>query len=123
MKGFVLFIFLIYSSTFSAQISVIGDGAFAPLVAAYKTEFLTMTGYRIQICFDSNKSIVDEAKNKFLGAYPKTDVYMVFDHPNFNLMVGDFRTLAAAEKIRLKIQGDFTISVIHKTLIKLPRVD
>jgi hypothetical protein len=38
-------------------------------------------------------------------------------------MVGDFRTLIAAEKIKLKIQGEFTVSIIHKSIIKLPRVD
>jgi accessory colonization factor AcfC len=123
MKSFVLFIFLVLSRTFQAQINVNGDRSFAPLVAAYKAEFSTMVGYRIQICFDPNKSVVDDAKNKFLAVYPKTETYMTFDNPNFNLFVGDFRTQIAAERIKSKIQGDFTISVIHRTIIKLPRVD
>jgi hypothetical protein len=122
MKGITI-LFLAFSNLCAAQIALRGVDSFEPLVASYKAEFTSMLGYRIQICFDNNKSVVDEAKNKFLTSYPKTPVYMVFENPNFNLMVGDFRTLIAAEKIRAKIQGEYTISVIHKTTIKLPRVD
>ena len=122
MKGITI-LFLAASTLCGAQISLRGVESFDPLVASYRSEFTSMSGYRIQICFDNNKSIVDDAKNKFLTSYPKIPVYMVFENPNFNLMVGDFRTLIAAEKMKAKIQGDFTISVIHKTTIKLPRVD
>ncbi len=122
MKG-ILLLFLGFSSHCFSQITIRGVDNIEPLVAAYRSDFVSMIGYRIQICFDSNKSIVDEAKSKFISAYPKTEVYMVFENPNFNLMVGDFRTLIAAEKMKAKIQGDFTISAIHKTTIKLPRVD
>ena len=122
MKGITI-LFLAFSNLCASQISLRGVDSFEPLVTSYKAEFSSMLGYRIQICFDNNKSVVDEAKNKFLTSYPKTPVYMVFENPNFNLMVGDFRTLIAAEKIRVKIQGEYTISVIHKTTIKLPRVD
>ena len=122
MKGITI-LFLAASTLCASQISLRGVDSFEPLVTSYKAEFSSMLGYRIQICFDNNKSVVDEAKNKFLTSYPKTPVYMVFENPNFNLMVGDFRTLIAAEKIRVKIQGEYTISVIHKTTIKLPRVD
>ena len=119
----ITILFLAFSNLCASQISLRGVDSFEPLVASYKAEFTSMLGYRIQICFDNNKSIVDDAKNKFLTSYPKIPVYMVFENPNFNLMVGDFRTLIAAEKIRVKIQGEYTISVIHKTTIKLPRVD
>ena len=122
MKGITI-LFLAVSTLCGAQISLRGVESFEPLVASYRSEFTSMSGYRIQICFDNNKSIVDDAKNKFLTSYPKIPVYMVFENPNFNLMVGDFRTLVSAEKIRAKIQGEYTISVIHKTTIKLPRVD
>jgi hypothetical protein len=116
-------IFLIFSSQSFTQISIKGDEPFAPLVAAYRADFSNMIGYRIQICFDSDKAVADEAKRKFVSLHPKTDVYMVFENPNFNLMVGDFRTKFDAEIMRAKIQGEFTISISHKTNIKLPRVD
>jgi hypothetical protein len=82
-----------------------------------------MSGYRLQICFDSDKSIIDEARNRFIGMYPKIDTYVTFEAPNFNLMVGDFRTLIEAEKIQSQIHGQFTIVIVHKTQINLPRID
>jgi hypothetical protein len=55
--------------------------------------------------------------------YPKIDTYVTFEAPNFNLMVGDFRTLIEAEKIQSEITGQFTIVIVHKTQINLPRID
>ena len=123
MNPYVLIIFLLVSFNWNAQITISGNEGISPLVTNYKEEWNAMPGYRLQICFDNNKSIVDEAKKKFLLLYPKINTYMVFEDPNFNLMVGDFRTLIAAEKIKLKIQGEFTVSIIHKAIIKLPRID
>jgi hypothetical protein len=82
-----------------------------------------MAGYRLQICFDSDKSIIDETRNRFISLYPKIDTYVTFEAPNFNLMVGDFRTLIEAEKIQAEIHGKFTIVIVHKTQINLPRID
>ena len=48
---------------------------------------------------------------------------MNFEDPNFNLMVGDYRNKIDAEKVQAKIQSLFTICVIHRTEIHLPRVD
>jgi hypothetical protein len=48
---------------------------------------------------------------------------MKFEAPNFNLKVGDFRTLIEAEKLKEKIMGEFTITIIHREYINLPRVD
>ena len=82
-----------------------------------------MSGYRLQICFDSDKSIIDEARNRFISMYPKIDTYVTFEAPNFNLMVGDFRTLIEAERIQAEIHGKFTVVIVHKTQINLPRID
>ena len=57
-------------------------------------------GYRLQICFDSNKDIVDDARDKFLKSYPLTDTYITFENPHFNLKVGDFRSRLEAEKVK-----------------------
>jgi len=123
MNPYALIVFLLISFNWNAQIAISVNEGVSPLVTSYKEEWNAMPGYRLQLCFDNNKSIVDEAKKKFLLLYPKINTYMVFEDPNFNLMVGDFRTLIAAEKIKLKIQGEFTVSIIHKSIIKLPRVD
>jgi hypothetical protein len=80
-------------------------------------------GYRVQICFDSDKNLVDQMRAKFISQYPKIDTYITFDAPNFNLKVGDFRTQIEAEKLKEKIIADYSITIIHKELINLPRVD
>ena len=80
-------------------------------------------GYRLQICLDSNKDIVEEARNKFLKLYPFTDTDITFDNPHFNLKVGNFRSRIEAEKIKREVFGEFVICIIHDELINLPRID
>jgi len=80
-------------------------------------------GYRLQICFDSDKRVIDEARDRFLKLYPMIDTYVEFEAPHFNLKVGDFRTRLEAEKIKREIFGEFVICIIHKDLIQLPRID
>lgn len=82
-----------------------------------------INGYRLQICFDSNKDIVDGARDKFLKIYPLTDTYITFENPHFNLKVGDFRSRNDAEKIKRNIFGEFVICLIHEELVNLPRID
>ena len=80
-------------------------------------------GYRLQICLDSNKDIIDKARDKYLKLYPLTDTYVNFENPHFNLKVGDFRSRIEAEKIKREIFGEFVISIIHEEMINLPRID
>ena len=82
-----------------------------------------ITGYRIQLFFDSNKSAVDEARSKFMSLYPKVDTYVAYVAPHFFLKVGDFRTQMEAEKIKSKVENQFPTSNIIKEKINLPRID
>ncbi|MFM6913783.1 MAG: hypothetical protein ACKOXP_09305 [Flavobacteriales bacterium] len=113
---------LFFSPKFvGAQVVIDADPRVEDQIA--KKSSKQMPGYRLQICFDSDKSVIDEARNRFISMYPKIDTYVTFEAPNFNLMVGDFRTLIEAEKIQEEITGKFTVVIIHKSLINLPRVD
>lgn len=124
MKKKLIVLFLIF---FSAKENMIGQ------IITVKDERIDkmvmqkaqkeIMGYRIQICFDSEKKTVDSARTKFSSQFPKIDTYIKFEAPNFNLKVGDFRTLIEAEKIKEKIMGEFTITIIHREYINLPRVD
>ena len=119
---FIIFVFhILVAQQLQGQISIQADDRIKQQIA--KKASKQMNGYRLQICFDSDKSIIDEARNRFISIYPKIDTYVTFEAPNFNLMVGDFRTLLEAEKIQEEISGQFTIVIIHKTLIHLPRID
>lgn len=80
-------------------------------------------GFRLQICFDSNKDVVDAARDKFLKLYPLTDTYVSFENPHFNLKVGDYRSRLEAERVKRELFGEFVICIIHEELINLPRID
>lgn len=82
-----------------------------------------ITGYRVQLFFDSDRKLVDEARSKFVAAYPKVDSYVVFTAPNYVLKVGDFRSELEAERIKDNLFKDFPTSFIVKELVNLPRID
>lgn len=82
-----------------------------------------MVGYRIQLFFDSNKSSVDEARSKFMNAFPKVDTYVTYTAPNYFLKVGDFRTQNEAEKVKSSVDSQFPTCFIVKEKINLPRID
>jgi hypothetical protein len=82
-----------------------------------------ITGYRVQLFFDSDRKLVDEARSKFVAAYPKVDSYVVFTAPNYVLKVGDFRSELEAERIKDNLFVNFPTSFIVKELINLPRID
>jgi hypothetical protein len=123
MSNILLFLFIVFGGHVFGQIIIKNDSRLPGLVQSIANEAEKTLGYRLQICFDSNKDVADAAKRKFLDLYPKTEVYMIFEDPNFNLMVGDYRNKIDAEKVQAKIQSLFTICVIHRTEIHLPRVD
>jgi hypothetical protein len=123
-RNFLTVLFLVatlFKQEVYAQVSIDADQRIEQQIARKASK--QMAGYRLQICFDSDKSIIDEARNRFISMYPKIDTYVTFEAPNFNLMVGDFRTLIEAERIQAEIHGKFTVVIVHKTQINLPRID
>jgi len=86
----------------------------------YKNEHM---GFRIQLAFDSDKSLIDSLKITFLQTYPKTEAYVNFEAPYFNLLVGDFRSEIEAELFKQQLIGTYPLTVIQRSKIKLPRID
>lgn len=82
-----------------------------------------ITGYRIQLFFDSSKDAVDNARSRFIALNPKVDTYVIYTAPNYFLKVGDFRTQMEAEKIKAGVESQFPTSFIVKEKINLPRID
>jgi hypothetical protein len=125
---FLVFSFSIGASCFAQRnssigsIDVLADSRIQNLVALEKS-IDEITGYRLQICFDSDKKVIDEARDRFLKLYPLIATYVEFEAPHFNLKVGDFRTRLEAEKVKRKVFGEFVICIIHQDLIQLPRID
>jgi hypothetical protein len=117
----VLLLISCHSTISFGQINVVKDNRIDEKIQNKAQK--QILGYRVQICFDSDKALVDQMRAKFISQYPKIDTYITFDAPNFNLKVGDFRTQIEAEKLKEKIVADYSITIIHKELINLPRVD
>jgi hypothetical protein len=105
----------------SAQVNVFKDDKIDQRIQQNAGQ--TVQGFRIMISFDSNKDLVDQARNKFVALYPKIDTYVTFEAPNFVLKVGDFKTQFDAERLKEKISTEFSISIIQKESINLPRID
>ena len=124
----IVFLFLCSSVSLTqtdlprGNVDVIADLRVKNLVALEK-KIDEILGYRLQICFDSDKTVIDKARDRFLKLYPLTSTYVEFEAPHFNLKVGDFRTRLEAEKIKRKIFGEFVICIIHQDFIQLPRID
>jgi hypothetical protein len=124
-------IFVVLPAAFAqneGEVTVIKDARIDALVKKQGTPIppaLTpqIVGYRVQLFFDSDKQLVDEARSKFIAQFPKVDTYILFTAPNFVLKVGDFRTLLEAERIRETLFKDFPTSFVIKELINLPRID
>ncbi len=81
-----------------------------------------INGYRIQLFFDSDKSLINSKRAYFIAKFPEIDTYTSYTAPNFFLKVGDFRTRLEAEKIKAEIEAEFPTSFIIKEKINLPRL-
>ena len=82
-----------------------------------------ITGYRIQIFFDSDKVKLNSSRGLFISRFPLIDTYTNYNAPNFFLKVGDFRTRLEAEKIKAEIEADFPTSFVVKEKVNLPRLE
>lgn len=80
-------------------------------------------GYRVQLYFDQDRSVIDNARSKFISQFPKVDTYVEYTAPNYVLKVGDFRTHLEAEKIKAEVEIDFPTSFVIKEKINLPRLE
>jgi hypothetical protein len=128
MNTFFGFLFCMISVSSMCQVTVEKDERINELVKnqSVVTPPATvpqMSGYRLQVTFDSDKSVVDEARAKFIATYPKVDTYVEFIAPHYFLKVGDFRTQMEAEGVKAAMQAQFPLCFVVKEKINLPRID
>ena len=127
---FVLIAFLLTGSVAFGQgrIDIVKDSRIDGLVRSQSTvvppaTMPQITGYRLQLFFDSNKSAVDDARSRFISMFPKVDTYVEYTAPHYFLKVGDFRTQLEAEKVKSECDKQFPTSFVVKEQINLPRID
>ncbi|MDP4664354.1 MAG: hypothetical protein NWS74_11845 [Salibacteraceae bacterium] len=122
MKGLLTIAYMtLFYRGLQAQIQLIADPRIEQRVIAKNSK--QMPGYRVQLCFDSDKIIIDLTRGQFVTEFPKIDTYVRFEAPYFNLMVGDFRTQKEAEELVELIRGRYPLSIVHNEQINLPRID
>lgn len=80
-------------------------------------------GYRIQLFFDSDRSLINNAKGRFVSRFSKIDTYVTYTAPNYFLKAGDFRTKLEAERIKAEIEAEFPTSFVVQERINLPRLE
>ncbi len=82
----------------------------------------TISGYRVQIHFGSEREKAKDIRTRFLKSYPEISAYEVYQQPNFKIRVGDFRTKLEAQKFQRMIVSEFTSSFVVSDEIQLPRI-
>src|SRR5512133_4062707 len=83
-----------------------------------------ITGYRIQIFFDSgnnSKTRGQSAYETFSARYPDVPAYLTFKAPNYKVRVGDFRTRLDAVRFLQQILPDYPGAYVISDQIRLPK--
>jgi len=106
----------------NGEVEIIKDSRIDALIENQATS-RQITGYRIQIFFDSDKAKLNSSRGFFISRFPLIDTYTKYNAPNFFLKVGDFRTRLEAEKIKAEIEADFPTSFVVKEKVNLPRLE
>ena len=129
MKLTLLTLFVFLSTLFVAQtngkgIVIIKDKKIDALIQnKSNVRRVSITGYRVQIYFSTNKSELNDVRLKFIKSYPRIETYITYDAPNYFLRVGDFADRNDAEKFKKDIFREFPDNFIIKCGINLPNDD
>lgn len=109
-KTYFLFIFLFISSViYAQQENIYQDSRVDSLILLHQkinSQDSLVSGYRIQIFFESGNYSKDKAleiAEEFAENYPNIRYYLSFDEPYYRIRVGDFRTLIEAKGFLKKI--------------------
>lgn len=84
---------------------------------------LQINGYRIKIYFGSganSRQDANQAKARFLQKFPKENVYVNWNTPNYTTTVGNYRTKMDAEKFLKEMSSYFPEGFIVPSKIELP---
>ena len=131
MKAFGLMVLTLTISSLSfaqrGDIQITKDARLNALVAK-QSEIIPpdinpkINGFRIQLVFDSERALINDARSRFITQFPRVDTYIDYNAPNYYLKVGDFRTRLEAEKVQSAIEMQFPTSFVIEEKINLPRL-
>lgn len=123
LKCYIVISLLMFNFNVSGQLRPHIDPIIERSVDSNRHYRNELTGYRIQLAFDSDKKLIDSLRLKFITTYPKIETYISFEAPYFNFMVGDYRSEIEAGLFKQQLLGAYPLTVIQRTRIKLPRID
>ncbi len=83
---------------------------------------MSMSGFRVQIFFGSNRTKAIEMRSEFMLKYPDVSTFMVYHQPNFKVRCGDFKTRLDALKLLDHIQSDYPAAFVVSDEVKLPEI-
>ncbi len=113
--------------TSKPKVTVVEDPRIVSLVEKhiYLNEKQKISGWRVQIFFESGNNSKSRALNKkgvFMTMYPGVGVYLMFQAPYYKVRVGDFRTRIDAEGFKQKLLGEFPGAFVVKDEISFPEL-
>lgn len=91
----------------------------------YRHNF-TLTGWRIQIFFDSgvnSKRKASDVLRQFTELHPDVQAYLSFKEPYYRVRVGDFRSRLEAEGFLKKLQISYPNAFATSDLINPPNIE
>lgn len=84
----------------------------------------SIKGYRIKIHSSPDRSKASEIKAKFRERFPDVPAYgPIYDQPNYNIRIGDFRTKLEAYKFLKDVQEVFPAAFIVVDEIEFPKIE
>lgn len=84
---------------------------------------MSMTGFRIQIYFGSERAKATEIRTDFTKNFPEISSYLIYQQPYFKIRVGDFKTRIEASGFLKKLEDHYTTAFIVPDEVKLPGSD
>lgn len=93
---------------------------------SYNLNRVGITGYRVQIFFESGNNSKNKAyavKAGFLANFPNIGAYLTYQAPNYKIRVGDFRTKLDAYRFLRIIEADYSNAFIVSEEIHYPSLD
>lgn len=108
------------------SVAIVGDVAAEIMVerhVEFNNRLKTIPGFRVQIASFSGPNSKNNAfalKEKFQLNYPETQVYIVFDEPNFKVKVGDFRSRLEAFAFLQEIKSAYKGYIIKDNICPEP---
>lgn len=81
-------------------------------------------GFRIRIFSQSGQTArqkANDARTAFMKNFPQTEAYLRHNDPNFQILVGNFRTETEARREKKQIEKMFPSAFIVSDIIEIPK--